>query len=203
MIPGILALFMQTRFSIRLCRSGKFVVLPLFCLACAWANVTDVKAADFPKNLDVGNTFYNNTKHGWFWYEDPPPEPEEEELEDNPVIKPPRIIPSLDKYSIDGLWNMYPDDFQELLNVLQKKAVQAPTEQNIMEYLAMQDVARRKALAYTNATMYVTRKYGDLFNVNQVYPTSGPGIKARVRMQQNEIFQTISRAGNDHALIFF
>jgi conjugal transfer pilus assembly protein TraF len=98
---------------------------------------------------------------------------------------------------------MYPDDFQELLNVLQKKAVQTPTEQNIMEYLTMQDIARRKALAYTNATMYVTQKYGELFNVNHVYPTAGPGITARVRMQQNEIFQTISRAGNDHALIFF
>jgi conjugal transfer pilus assembly protein TraF len=98
---------------------------------------------------------------------------------------------------------MYPDDFQKLLNILQKKAVQTPTEQNIMEYLTMQDIARRKALAYTNATMYVTQKYGELFNVNHVYPTSGPGITARVQMQQKEIFQTISRAGNDHALIFF
>jgi conjugal transfer pilus assembly protein TraF len=98
---------------------------------------------------------------------------------------------------------MYPDDFQELLNVLQKTAVQAPTEQNIMEYLTMQDIARRKALAYTNATMYVTQKHSELFNVNHVYPTAGPGVTARVRMQQNEISQTISRAGNDHALLFF
>jgi len=45
-----------------------------------------------------------------------------------------------------------------------------------MEDLTMQDIARRKALAYTNATMYVTQKYGELFNVNQVYPTAGPGM---------------------------
>ena len=106
-------------------------------------------------------------------------------------------IPSIE------LWNMYPDDFQELLNVLQKKAVQTPSEQNILEYLTMQDIARRKALAYTNATMYVTQKYGELFNVNHVYPTAGPGVTARVSMQKDEIFQTINRAGNDHALIFF
>jgi conjugal transfer pilus assembly protein TraF len=67
----------------------------------------------------------------------------------------------------------------------------------------MQDTARRKALAYTNATMYVTQKYSELFNVNHVYPTAGPGITARVNMQNDEIFQTINRAGADHALLFF
>ena len=67
----------------------------------------------------------------------------------------------------------------------------------------MQDVARRKALAYTNVAMYVTQKHSDLFNVGQVYPSARPGITARVRMQQNEITQTIGTAGNNHALIFF
>ncbi|KJR98810.1 MAG: hypothetical protein VR65_19600 [Desulfobulbaceae bacterium BRH_c16a] len=147
--------------------------------------------------------FYNDTKHGWFWYENPPLEQEEQANTPLPPIKEPRIIPSLDSYSIDELWNMYPDDFQELLNVLQKKAVQTPSEQSILEYLTMQDIARRKALAYTNATMYVTQKYGELFNVNHVYPTAGPGVTARVSMQNDEIVQTINRAGNDHALIFF
>ena len=132
----------------------------------------------------------------------PPPEPDEPEIKPEPPANP-RIIPSLDNYTIDDLWNLHPDDFQELLNDLQKKAVQTPDEQNIMEYLTMQDIARRKALAYTNATMYVTQKYGDLFNVNQVYPAAGPGITARVQMQQTEISQTINQAGANHALIFF
>jgi len=191
---------MQTTFFIKPCRFGKLFRLWLVCFLIV---VTNATAADFPGVSDTGHKFYNNTKNGWFWYEDPPPNQEEQETTPKPPIKPPRRIPSLDTYSVDDLWNMYPDDFQELLNVLQKKAVQAPNEQNIMEYLTMQDIARRKALAYTNATMYVTQKYGELFNVNHVYPTAGPGITARVRMQQNEIFQTISRAGNDHALIFF
>jgi len=148
------------------------------------------------------NNFYLDTKHGWFWYETPPPELDEPEIKPDPAIKL-RIIPSLDNYTIDDLWNLHPDDFQELLNNLQKKAVQAPDEQNIMEYLTMQDIARRKALAYTNATMYVTQKYGDLFNVNQVYPAAGPGVTARVQMQQQEIVQTINQAAANHALLFF
>lgn len=166
-------------------------------LGCLLMIVANASAAG------LENRFYDDTRHGWFWYEDPPLVQDESETKPKPVEKPPRKLPSLDNYSIDQLWNMYPDDFQELLNVLQKKAVQTPTEQNIMEYLTMQDIARRKALAYTNATMYVTQKHSELFNVNYVYPTAGPGITARVRMQQNEIFQTISRAGNDHALLFF
>lgn len=141
--------------------------------------------------------FYGDTKHGWFWYEDPPP------VEELPEEIPQRKTVSLDSYSIDDIWNLHPDDFQNLLNDLQKKAVQYPNEQNILEYLSMQDVARRKALAYTNVAMYVTQKHSDLFNVGQVYPSARPGITARVRMQQNEIIQTIAAAGNNHALIFF
>ncbi|MGB3209304.1 MAG: conjugal transfer protein TraF, partial [Desulforhopalus sp.] len=164
------------------------------CLALSLVTGTGTGATD--------NNFYQDTKHGWFWYENPPQKPDEPENKPVPAVKP-GIIPSLDNYTIDDLWNLHPDDFQQLLNNLQKKAVQTPDEQNIMEYLTMQDIARRKALAYTNATMYVTQKYGDLFNVNQVYPTAGPGITARVQMQLTEISQTINRAGSNHALLFF
>jgi len=184
---------MQMRSNTRPCRSGN----PLLCtllfllLLCGKAEADD-------------SMFYEDSKHGWFWYEDPPLQQEEEKQSINhePTAEV-RPSPSLNAYSIDDLWNMYPDDFQELLNVLQKKAVQAPTEQHIVEYLTMQDIARRKALAYTNATMYVTQKYGERFNVNHVYPTTSPGITARVRMQQDEISQTLNQAGNDHALLFF
>jgi len=110
---------------------------------------------------------------------------------------------SLANYSTEELWTLYPDDFQQLLNGLQKKAVQYPTEQNILEYLSIQDIARRKALAYANATQYVTQKRADLFTLNQVYPVSTPGVAARVRLQQDEISRTIDAARTDHALLFF
>jgi len=161
--------------------------------------VTSATADNVTGSEDTGNTFYQNSKHGWFWYEDPPIE----QATKLKPLKPPRNVPSLETSSIDELWNMHPDDFQELLNGLQKKAVQYPTEENILQYRVIQDVARRKALAYTNASMYVTQKYGDLFNVSQVYPTAGPGITARIQMQQDEIAQIISRAVGDHALLFF
>jgi len=196
-------LFMQMTSSIKHCLSGKRQVFSWLCVVlCLQVSITLARTAGLPDPEDTGNRFYQDTRQGWFWYEDPPLEPEGQKgTPEQP--EPTRSIPTLDNYSIDELWNMHPDDFQGLLNGLQKRAVQYPTEKNILQYLVIQDVARRKALAYTHASMYVTQKYSDLFSVNQVYPTAEPGITARVSMQQNEIEQTISRAGADHALLFF
>ena len=151
-------------------------------------------------------SFYQESKHGWFWYEDPAPVVEEERevpaAEPKASVSMPRDV-SLAHHSTEALWNLHPDDFQQLLNGLQKKAVQYPTEENILEYLSIQDIARRKALAYANASQYVTQKRADLFNISQVYPSSTPGAMARVQMQQDEIAATIENAQSDHALLFF
>lgn len=196
---------MPTRFSTKPCRSGDLIWFCLIwclviCCTQAWAGTAESTA---------GNRFYDDPKHGWFWYEDPPPELEEQpehpeiETDGKKAVATPRKVPSLDAYTIDELWTMHPDEFQGLLNDLQKKAVQTPTEQNILEYLTMQDVARRKALAYTNAVQYVTQKHTGLFNINQVYPVAGPGVSARVQLQLDEISGTINGARDDHALIIF
>ena len=187
---------MQMRFSIWLCRFGSLCWGLILLALPVWAGVHDSPAA---------SGFYQDTKHGWFWYEDPaleeaPREQPEDALTSSRTT--PRNV-SLAQYSTEELWNMHPDDFQNLLNGLQKKAVQYPTEQHILEYLSIQDIARRKALAYANAAQYVTQKRADLFNINQVYPTSSPGVAARVQLQQDEIAGTINAARSDHALLFF
>jgi len=155
--------------------------------------------------------FYETAKEGWFWYHNPPPEvPEESDSHNKSTITReagPKVFetknPSMDKYTINDIWNLHPDEFQGLLNGVQKKAVQTPNEKNILEYLILQDVARRKALAYANAAKFVTQKYSDKFNINQVYPTTTPGISARVQEQQKEISSTILAARANHALLFF
>ena len=193
---------MTTRFSQKLCRSGRPVVLlfvlGLLCLPfCILAqDIEDPK-------------FYEKQKEGWFWYHDPTAETEGEQSQESTQVQKLQQPENryrgtdLEQVSLEAMWKMYPDDFQELLDHVQNLAVQAPTEENTLRYLVMQDVARRKALAYTNSAMYVTQKYGNLFNVNQVYPTSKPGVTARVQMQNQEIGQTIVDARVNHALIYF
>ncbi len=170
------------------------IVLGLLTVLCWTWQVAAQETAEVP--------FYQQQKEGWFWYEDPAPVPEEQVAERLPQENRFRYR-SLDEFGLTEVWNMYPDDFQELLNHVQNVAVQEPTEDNLLRYLVMQDVARRKALAYTNASMYVTQKYSELLGVNQVYPTAKPGVAARIEMQRQEMLETISRARSSHALIYF
>lgn len=193
---------MTTRYSQKLCLYGSTFMLVAGFLVFV--------SASCHAQGEGGPQFYEKQKEGWFWYHDPAPVPEEEKGQGESQVQQ---IPQqkenkyrgtdLEQVSLEELWKMYPDDFQELLDHVQNLAVQAPTEENTLRYLVMQDVARRKALAYTNSAMYVTQKYGNLFNVNQVYPTSRPGVTARVQMQNQEIGQTIADARNNHALIYF
>ena len=181
-------------------------------LLCCWLLVITMTTKTLAEDVSSPEpAFYETAKEGWFWYHDPPPEaPEESGSHNNSTITReagPKVFetknPSMDKYTINDIWNLHPDEFQGLLNGVQKKAVQTPNEKNILEYLIMQDVARRKALAYANATKFVTQKYSDKFNINQVYPTTTPGISARVQEQQKEISSTILAARENHALLFF
>src|SRR5690606_33882169 len=114
---GILVLSMHARSSIRPCRSGSLCCALVLVAALAWGD--DRAAIDAPG-------FYDQSKHGWFWYEDPPAEPEAEQPQDPPVAtaRPVDRNVSLANYSTEELWTLYPDDFQQLLNGLQKKAVQ-------------------------------------------------------------------------------
>ena len=151
--------------------------------------------------------FYQDSKRGWFWYEHRPVEEEPDEHPAAPATTSisPEVVEkaalTIKEVPIEALWNMHPDDFQQLLNRQQKKAVQFPTEENVAMYLRTQDVARRKALAYTNTAQLVTQK--SAIALGDVYPTSTAGSLARVQMQQEEIRGTIVGAQNDHAILFF
>ena len=146
---------MTTPFSQKLYRYGSTFILAAGCLLFVSAGC-HARDGENPK-------FYEKQKEGWFWYHDPQPEPKKTpEEEDSQVQRLPQQQKNsyrgtdLEQVGLEALWDMYPDDFQELLDHVQNLAVQAPTEENTLRYLVMQDVARRKALAYTNSAMYVT-----------------------------------------------
>ncbi len=192
---------MTMHFSQKLCLFGSTFILAATLVVFAPAG-SRAQDEEIPQ-------FYEKQKEGWFWYHNPALKTEEEPRKERSMVQEPQQPENmyrgtdLEQVSLETLWKMYPDDFQQLLDHVQNLAVQAPTEENTLRYLVMQDVARRKALAYTNSAMYVTQKYGNLFNVNQVYPTSKPGVTARIQMQNQETLQTIVNARDNHALIYF
>ena len=152
--------------------------------------VTSVYAGELPKES------WEWTKQGWWWYE---PEKQEEKKEEK---KDPRREPSLSDHSPEELWKMHPDDFQALLMAFQKKAVMAPTIENVKEYYTVQDIARRKALAYANVAAMVVQKYPE-FSLEKDYPNALPGKAARTREQMEEVRQKIDQSKKDFALVYF
>lgn len=148
----------------------------------------------------VVKSYYSDMKHGWWWYEKEPEKPKEEEKEEEKPVE--RKLPSLSDYTTEELWNMHPDDFQALLMEFMKKAVQYPTVENVTEYYTMQDIARRKALAFTNVASYVMQTNPQL-NVGKDYPIVHPGKTAMVGQQSTEIENTIKNAKDSFALLYF
>lgn len=148
------------------------------------------------------SSYYSDIKHGWWWYEKEPEKPKEEEQEEKKEELQERRLPSLKDYTADQLWNMHPDDFQALLMEFMKKAIQYPTVENVTEYYTMQDIARRKALTFTNVAAYVVQTNPDL-NVGKDYPIALPGKGALVGQQIREIESTIKESKDSFALLYF
>jgi len=103
---------------------------------------------------------------------------------------------------MEELWNMHPDDFQAVLMDFQKKAVRVPSEDNVREYYVVQDIARRKSLAFANASAAVMQKYPDL-SVAADYPITAPGRNATVSQRTDEIESRIRSAREEFALLYF
>jgi conjugal transfer pilus assembly protein TraF len=162
----------------------------LFCI---------VHAEESASSVEKGKPYYGDLKRGWWWYEKTP-----EKKQDNEKKTADKAVraPVLADYSMETLWNMYPDDFQALLMAFQKKAVRVPSEDNVREYYVVQDIARRKSLAFANATAMVMQKYPDLA-VAADYPITAPGRNAVIALETGEIEAKIRSARYDFALILF
>lgn len=147
-------------------------------------------------------SYYRDAKKGWWWYELQPKKDKEKEKkqERKPAAKEHRI-PSMKDYSTEQLWSMHPDDFQELLMDFQKKAVMKLDEESTGEYLGIQDIARKRSLAFANVAAYVQQKNPAL--TLPEFSLATPGMVASTRMRSREVERRIRQAERDFALIYF
>jgi len=147
--------------------------------------------------------YYSASKDGWWWYETEPKKeenkPEEKPPEGQPAAKK---LPSLSDYTIEDIWNMHPDNFQALLTEFMKKAVMNPTVETVREYYVMQDIARRKSLAFANVAATVMQTNPELTTAS-AYPITTPGQNARVRLQSGEIGTKIRASKDEFAILYF
>jgi conjugal transfer pilus assembly protein TraF len=147
-------------------------------------------------------------EHGYYHYEDPEfkepvkPEQREENKKSREKPKKERRIPSLKDYTAQELWEMYPDDIAELEEDFRKKAVQFPTRENVWENLYVKDLARRKAVAYTNSYMLALQENPEL-NLERALPKV-PAVQAiHDKAGEEERHNKIAVSRDDFAIIYF
>lgn len=135
-------------------------------------------------------SYHDPKREGFYFYKDPE-EAKKEEEKTEVKSQAPETDP----------WKMPVDDFKKILEEIRKTAVQIPTEENVTEYIKMQDVARRKARAFTNVYLLTLKKHPE-YDASSGYPDAVPGRAALYADQSEEIGRTLNEASEDFALIY-
>ncbi len=144
--------------------------------------------------------YYSDSGKGWWWYEKPEQKTETTEAEKS--TEKPKQSPAFKDFTYDQMWNMHPDQFRDFADTVKKKAVQTPTEGNVKEYYEVQEIARKKALAFTNVAQYVWQKYPEL-TTKKDYPITTPGNLARVSQIADERQRKLQEARDEFAMVYF
>lgn len=167
-----------------------------------------VMAVATPSHAD----FNPNSGHGYWWYERdavPEPQPQEDTPETSPEpkkeVKPEpkpkqKQYPSLSDYTYDQIWDMDPEDFQQLFDRFRAKAIRQPSEDNVKEYYQISEIARKKALAFSNASEFVWQKYPEL-TTKADYPITVPGNQAKQAMETTERRRVLQQNRDEFALV--
>lgn len=154
----------------------------------------------------VNADYYSDSKQGWWWYDRD--KKQEETAEEKAPDEAPKQqkkakkYPSLKEYTYEQVWDMDPAEFQELFDGFRAKAVRRPTEANVKEYYQVSEIARKKALAFTNTSDYVWQKYPEL-SVKADYPITPPGMIAKSSMEKKERKQVLQQNRDNFALVVF
>jgi conjugal transfer pilus assembly protein TraF len=159
------------------------------------------------RQADAGESrvsYYDESRHGWWWYEQEPVKSDDkgEHQEQKRETKPKRVLPSLKDYTPELLWNMHPDDFQPLIKDMLKKAVQAPTVENVREFYIMVDIARMKSHVFQSVAGQVWQQYPEL-SLDGDIPVNAYGRVAKSRMMKREVEDKITESSGEFALIYF
>ena len=156
-------------------------------------------AAMLMLSVSASASYYTDSATGWWWYQK---EPEKQTEKTARKEKPAKPTPSLKDYTYEQIWEMHPDQFQEFAEALKKKAVQKPSEENVKEYFEVQEIARKKALAFSNVAQFVWQKYPEL-TTKKDYPITTPGNLARIAQINEERQRVLRDNRDDFALIYF
>lgn len=186
---------------------SKFTVLFTTFLLIFVLTTSKTDAAEGADQTAKQGYYKTPQKEGWWWYKDPVKEEKKEEKkkeqpEQQQVKQPEFEIKPLNQYTFEELMKMHPDQLSKIYDHYLKLAVQNPTEENVYNFYNIQDVVRKKALAFAKASGYVWQKYPDLTTEKDI-PIVGPGITQTTRLEMEEIQRYVKSVNQEFGLIVF
>lgn len=153
----------------------------------------------FALGFDNANNknFYDDSFRGWYAYEiipDNKTQKNDEEKEEKKYTKP--------KIDWGRVWTMHPDEFNNLITDFQKWAIKEPTEDNLKDYLELQNIALERSKKFMSAFMYISQKYPHL-SQEASYPVNTVGQDVLKEIKLNEQSEVLAEYRDNYALIYF
>jgi conjugal transfer pilus assembly protein TraF len=154
------------------------------------------KADNLPQ--EEQKSWWKDRRRGWYWKEEPPTvtSPPKE------VEKKPEYIPVLKRYTYKDLWNMHPEEYAKLMKESLNRAIQTLSVDDVKEYLILQDIATRKAKAYSAVAGYVVATNPDL-NMEKDFPITYGGRVAYLKEQAKDLREYILNNSQNYAILYF
>ena len=136
--------------------------------------------------------FYEDRKGGFYWYQD------EMAVEDGIYFQ----MPEPDNFSYEQLWNMNPQKLAEIVEQRKIIAIQTTSVEDAKKYLEVQDVAKRKSMAFAGV-MGIASQMTPKLSRQYVTSMSNSTKQAYLDNKNQNLEKTISSAADSFALMVF
>ena len=124
--------------------------------------------------------FYESRKEGYYWYHDEKQEPEKK----------------VKKYTYQEIYDMHPDQFKEHFDAVLKQAIHTQSEEDVVEYLKIKDIASRKSISFAAVSSFLQQQHPDI-----AMSGTAPGRRAEYQLRNKEIDDTIFQNRDKFALV--
>jgi conjugal transfer pilus assembly protein TraF len=182
----------------------RYFYLYFSCLIIALTSISSIGAALDGQNIDKP-AYTKPQKTGFYWYDDQTVKPPKEITNEYIDIPPQNMQTETEiqtKLTYNQLWVMHPDTFAKELDSRQKLAIQFPNVENVYSYLEVQDVAKRKSVAFAGVMGYVSQ-LNPQFNGEDSYPLNVPGQNIYRSEKKSEEDDYLNNVKEEFALLVF
>jgi len=172
---------------------GMKAISLLFLLCAAYALFAGYATASEDQFAPSQSDYRTDMKKGWYWYE-------VEKKTENEKEKPAEELQKPAEFP--DPWDMPVEKFSKFIDGIRNTAIQNPTVENVKKYVELQDIARKKAVAFANVYALVMQMHPEFSTVSS-NPIANPGMDALSSIKNEEVESVIYNARADFALVYF